>query len=170
MKEPPMNELIRILDYDKVSGIFRWKVKSCRMAIGSIAGYKRRDGYIQIVIKRNPYLAHRLAWIYEFGDLLDFDIDHINGIRCDNSISNLRKATRTQNNQNRKINKNSISGVKGVGWSSLKNKWVARCTVDGKRIYLGSFDDISSAENVVREFREKNHKSFFNHGGRYEKF
>jgi hypothetical protein len=42
--------------------------------------------------------------------------------------------------------------------------------VDGKRIYLGSFDDISSAENVVMEFREKNHKSFFNHGGRYEKF
>lgn len=166
MSDISRDELVKILDYDKTDGTFRWKVKSCRKEVGSIAGYKRSDGYIQIVIKRKPYMAHRLAWVYEFGRITDFDIDHINGIRCDNSISNLRKATRTQNNQNRKINKNSISGVKGVGWNSNKQQWVARCTVNGERIYIGSFDDIKSAEVVVREFREKNHKSFFNHGGK----
>ena len=65
---------------------------------------------------------------------------------------------------NNKIRKDNTSGIKGVSWHKRVKKWVALCQTNGKQKHLGSFDTIEEAEKVVKEFREKQHKEFTNHG------
>lgn len=153
-----------LFSYEKESGNLIWAAKHNRVVAGDVAGYKAKDGYIRILVKRKSYLAHRIVWIFCNGDIGDFDVDHINGDRSDNRICNLRLATRYENNQNRRVNKNSSSGIKGVGFDERKQKWIARCCVFGVRVYVGAFSDKLTAEAAIKEFRERKHKSFTNHG------
>lgn len=128
-------ELRERLDYDPVSGVFRWKTSaSNRIRVGSTAGCINTIGYCQIYIGSKPYLAHRLAWLHVFGAWPDGVIDHINGNRSDNRICNLREATRAQNNANARVRSDNTSGLKGV--SPLHGRWAAQAG----GVYLGLFD------------------------------
>ena len=82
-----------ILDYDLDTGIFTWKInKAKRTKIGDIAGWSY-NGYREIEINDKKYKAHRLAWLYVYGEMPNKLIDHIDGNRSNNKISNLREAT-----------------------------------------------------------------------------
>ena len=153
------SELKEKLDYNQELGIFTWKLKSAFKKIGSIAGYKNLQGYIIIKINKKMYPAHRLVCLYVYGYLPKI-IDHINGIKDDNRIINLRPATSSQNQWNRKLSKNNTSGIKGVTWNTHTNKWLAQTTINGKNKYLGYFEDIELAELVVQEARNKYHGEF----------
>jgi hypothetical protein len=86
-------------------------------------------------------------------------IDHINGDTLDNRKSNLRVVTKGQNNQNKtKTYKNNSSGIRGVNWHKKNECWMANVRINGKRIYLGSFNSIVEAEKVVIEYRKENMK------------
>ena len=105
-----------ILDYNLDTGIFTWKVnKSKRSNIGDVAGWSY-NGYVSIEIDNKPYKAHRLAWLYVYGEIPKNLIDHVNNNRADNRISNLRKATYQENSENYKTPKTNKSGVKNVSW------------------------------------------------------
>ena len=156
------SELKRLLNYNPFTGIFTWNIKSAYKKIGSIAGYVAKDGYIRIKINRKSYPAHRLAWIYTYG-YLDGILDHINCIKNDNRICNLRKATYSQNQLNKKMSKNNTSGIKGVTWNKNAKKWMAITTVNGKNKNLGYFEDIELAELVVNEARNMYHQEFARH-------
>lgn len=78
-------------------------------------------------------------------------VDHINGDTLRNTRDNLRLATRSQNAQNRKINKNSKSGFKGVHFHKQTSTWRAAITLDGKCKYLGSF---KTPELAARAYNE----------------
>jgi hypothetical protein len=78
-------------------------------------------------------------------------IDHINGNGLDNRRSNLRFCSFSENQWNRKPNKNSKTGVKGVHWSAKEKKYVAQIREHGKRIMLGSFRSIEEAALAYRE-------------------
>lgn len=147
------------LDYNQDTGIFIWKVKSTYKKIGSIAGYKNPTGYVMIKINKKLYPAHRLAWLYVYGYIPQL-IDHINCIKHDNRISNLREATLSQNQYNRGISKNNTSGIKGVTWNCHAKKWMAITTINGKNKNLGYFDDIALAEKTVIKARLKHHGEF----------
>ena len=67
-------------------------------------------------------------------------VDHRDGNGLNNCRYNLREATPAQNSKNRRLNKNSTSGFKGVGWDKRINRWYARIQVDGKKERLGWFD------------------------------
>jgi hypothetical protein len=145
-------------------GKLYWKNnKGKRTKENEEAGRKNNNGYRQIVIKSRFYSTHRLIFLMHYGYLPDY-IDHINGIKDDNRIENLRQATKSQNNQNTKLQKNNTSGCKGVSWQSRAKKWVAYTKVNNKRIHLGSFVDKELAELVAVEARNKYHGIFANHG------
>lgn len=136
------------LHYDCDTGIFKW-IKS-----DNVAGTENR-GYILIRINNNRYFAHRLAWLYVYGTFPKNDIDHINGIRNDNRLINLRDVTRSVNLQNlKKCYSNNKSGLLGVSWNKKANKWQASIGLNGKLIYIGMFNDKYDAH---KEYLNKKH-------------
>ena len=115
-------------------------------------------GYLSIKIDHKHYKAHRLAWLYVHGEWPNDGIDHINGDKVDNRISNLRAATPAQNKQNaRKARSDSRSGLIGAIWSSRQNKWTSAIRVDGKKKYLGLFDEAGQAHAVYIEAKRTLH-------------
>ena len=153
-----------VLNYDQDTGIFTWKVSPARQVFsGDIAGTKRKDEYIQIKVDNELILSHRLAWIYMYGYLPKY-IDHINGQRDDNRITNIREVSNQQNSLNSKISKNNTSGIKGVYWDKNRNKWAVRLFVNGKCKFFKRFDDMDLAKLVIEEVRNKYHGKYANHG------
>ena len=102
------------------------------------AGCLNKSGYRIIGINRKYYLEHRLIWLL-FNGHFPKEIDHINHIRDDNRIENLREVTRSQNQFNR-IKIYGLSKYKGVSWDTRSGKWVVQIQKDGKRKNLGYFD------------------------------
>jgi hypothetical protein len=88
------------------------------------------------------------------------EVDHINNNGLDNRASNLRIVTRTQNNQNRGMQKSNTSGYKGVVWHKQNQKWWARIQINGKQISLGCFDAIEKAANAYKIASEQYHGSY----------
>lgn len=149
MKRLPFTreELSAILDYDPMTGEFRWKVSARPgMQPGEIAGTIKDNGYRLIRIDLNGWLAHRLAWFLHHGTDPDHQIDHANGDKSDNRIANLRKASQSENRHNMPAQRNNSCGCKGVMWCRTKQKWRARIMVNGKRIHLGRFETRDEAE------------------------
>ena len=112
------------------------------------------DGYWHVQIGSKLYLAHRLAWFYTRGGWPRDQIDHVDGNRANNRLSNLREATHTQNMQNRKINRNNKCGFKGVA-RVPSNRWRARIKVSNKSIHLGTFDTRAQAGEAYAEAADK---------------
>lgn len=157
-------KLKELLSYDEKTGIFIWKIANTRrIHVGDEAG-RIKEGYIKIGINNKEYYAHRLAWLYIYGDWPNKFIDHINGNRSDNRIENLREVTQAENVRNSKMPKTNTSGIKGVRWNKKDGKWRAQCGIGGKMIYVGQYDSISEAKESVMRFREEHHKQFANHG------
>lgn len=150
-------ELKEIVEYNEDTGIFTWKVDKGRAKKGDIAGSPHNNGYKQIRINKKLHLEHRLAWIYVYGKPPKNDIDHINGVRTDNSIKNLRECTRHQNLCNRTVKVKSKSGIKNVCWHKQNQTWMVKIQVKGKHIHIGCFKDIELAELVAIEARIKYH-------------
>lgn len=163
-KRIPLDVVLHNLTYNHETGIFFRNKSGGGVKKGSVAGRKKHNGYIEISINNTRYYAHRLAWLMHYGYWPEHQIDHINGIRDDNRIINLRIATNMQNQYNAKKPKNNTSGVKGVYWHKQCNKWQAYCDVNGRRYSIGLFRDIEQAKVAVMNFREKMHKNFCNHG------
>lgn len=108
-------------------------------------------------------MLHRIAWYMATGiDPIDFELDHANGDKTDNRISNLRRATRADNNRNQPKQKNNTSGYKGVSWNKTYSKWVAYIGVDWKRQHLGYFDTLEDAHTAYKEAANRLHGSFAN--------
>ncbi len=108
-------------------------------------------------IDGTDYLQHRLVWLYIHGRFPLADVDHINGIRSDNRLANLREAARYQNHQNKSMQSNNTSGLIGVSWRSDRNRWVAQIRVLGINRYLGSFVDRSDARAAYLAAKETMH-------------
>lgn len=164
MSDLTQKYLQEILHYNPDTGAFKWAKTRKRVRIGDTAGHIHARGYIHICILSRRYMAHRLAWFYVHGKWPQDEIDHINGVRDDNRIANLREANHVDNQRNRPIPKNNTSGIKGVWWDKKTNKWCAAVRVNGKRRYIGYFTDIAEAEQETIKFREQYHGEFANHG------
>jgi hypothetical protein len=135
-------------------GELYWKKRNQK-----IAGCVNGDNYRHIVVKKKLYKAHRLIFMMHYGYMPEF-IDHIDNNRLNNKIENLREATRQQNSWNRKINANNKSGIKGVSWCKLTKKWKVQGRIDKKVTYLGVYETLEEAANVISNFRFLNHGSF----------
>ena len=155
-------ELKAILSYNQETGIFTWIARKGNVRSGSVAGNAEARGYRSIAINRKRYREHRLAWLYVYGEWPKKNLDHINCIRDDNRIVNLREADQARNVLNASLRKDNSSGVKGV--VKAKGRWRACIYINRKFIHLGYYDDVKEAEIVMREARIKHHGEFANHG------
>lgn len=129
---------------------------------GTIAGHRHWDGYDRVKIDQSQFLVHRVVFAMTHGrwPAAGNEVDHINGDRRDNRPTNLREATRAQNQQNRPTPKRNTSGEKGVSWNKVWKKWVAEIRVNGKAIVLGGLDDPELAGLVYACAAEKYHGQF----------
>jgi hypothetical protein len=154
-------ELKEVLNYHPETGIFTWKKRtSNRVKVGSIAGNVHNCGYIELKVNNNRVLAHRLAWLYEHGEL-PILIDHINGDKKDNRISNLRQASYSENAYNSKIRTDNKSGVRCVSWDKARNSWEVRVKLNGKLNHYGNYNDLEEAKKVADTVRNLAHKEFY---------
>ena len=156
----PTNELTAehlrsILHYSPETGIFTRKVRTAhRVKVGDVAGCSNGDGYLRIKVQRRKHLAHRLAWLHTYGEWPNDQIDHINRIRTDNRISNLRDVSNKQNLQNAGKYSHNTSGHPGVSWHKRDSKWQAQIKHNQKLVHLGCFATIEEAV-AARKAAEK---------------
>jgi hypothetical protein len=120
-------------------------------------------GYYQGTIFNAKFRAHRVAWALYYGRWPERHLDHINGVRTDNRIENLREVERSENQRNQKRRTDNTSGATGVSWYVLQGKWVAEIYVDGKKKNLGYFDTYEEAISA-RKLAEVTHGYHENHG------
>lgn len=172
MKRPPIRndltaEFVRsILSYDPISGVLTWKVnRSQGTKAGSIAGCRTVHGYIDIMIKGRTYKAHRLGWLITHGVWPTEELDHRDGNRSNNPLSNLREATRGQNNLNRET-----KGFSSFFPRKSPKKYRAAIGTQGKDLtILGWFMTAEEAKAVSRAAAQERYGDFsFAHRSRSE--
>jgi len=151
------HRLKEVLDYNPETGVFTWRKTNNQINKGAIAGSPSSCGYIRFTVDGMRYAAHRLAWLYVYGEYPETDIDHVNRIRSDNRISNLRTASRAENCQNASKRKSNSSGVVGVCWNIGHKKWQARIMHNGKSIHLGYYEKIEDAASARLSAKRKYH-------------
>lgn len=142
------------LKYCKDTGIFTWNTNRNRIKKGDIVGSKSSKGYLTTTLFSKPYRLHRLAWFYVYEVWPKGQIDHINGVKDDNRISNLRDVEPSENSQNRsKPRKINFSKTLGVSFSKKTGKYQSSVMVNGKSYHLGTFktaEEASSAYNAKK--------------------
>jgi hypothetical protein len=145
------------LHYDPLTGIFARKED-----LNTPIGYASK-GYIYIYLFGEIYSSHRLAFLYMTGQFPPEEVDHINRDSLDNRWENLKPATHSENNRNKRTNRNNTSGKMGVVWHKRKQRWEARISSDDVRQSLGYFDKLDDAI-AVREKAERELGYHKNHG------
>jgi len=137
-----------LFEYREGSLIRKKGVRGKNTKSGAIAGTPISGGYINICINQKKYRAHRLIWLMFNGNMPDGDIDHVNGIRSDNRIENLRCVSRRENCKNQQLRSDNKSGTVGVCFNSQRNKWESYIKAGDKKINLGLYEDIESAKKA----------------------
>ena len=144
-QELTQERLKEVLHYDPETGVFTWKVATNnRVNIGDVASTED-SGYRRIQVDGSKHFAHRLAWLYVFGEIPEGKIDHHDRNPSNNRIANLRPATSSQNGLNRRRHSNNTSGYVGVTWNKKAQKWQAQIKVGLQYHCLGCFNDILDA-------------------------
>jgi len=118
-------------------------------------GCLSKDGYMVVTVDGRQYPQHRIVWFLVTGSWPINQIDHINGNRADNSVANLRQATGSQNQENRKCS--NKSGFFGVTFNKKASTWQAQIKKNGKQFYLGVFNTAELAHFAYVSAKRKTH-------------
>lgn len=145
------------LAYDPLTGDFLWRTRPKRWAHKSSAGYVHH-GYLSIMVDQVSYMAHRLAWLIVTGDWPKHFIDHIDGNGLNNRFNNLRDVPLRVNNQNRRGIKRGKAGPQGVYVPKDGRRPRAQVVVDGRAVYLGTFDTPEEAHAAYVEAKRRLHE------------
>lgn len=156
-----MDELMKTVKYNPDSGEFEWIRGYASRKPGAKAGTLSGNGYLRMNLNGKLFSCHRVAWLMHYGVEPEGMIDHINGNKTDNRISNLRLANYSQNSMNSRISRLNTSGCKGVSWKKESNKWVAVAKLNGKKIHLGYFLNFDDAKKAYCDFAIKHHGEYY---------
>lgn len=143
---PSLDVLNKRFKYDKETGLIYRKTTFKHRKKGDVVGGKHSCGYMTTYIDGKVYFLHRIIWFMMTGQQSKgMVIDHINGIRDDNRFCNLQQITQSQNNLKAKIQKNNVSGHKGIHFNKNAKKWEVYSMLNYKRIYAGIYADLDDA-------------------------
>lgn len=145
--------------FDYRDGNLYWKgIRGNKNYAGEKAGSRMPIGYEHIMIDGKYIYSHRAIFLYHHGYLPKI-LDHINGVRYDNRIENLREVTSAQNAWNVK-RKPGMSGVKGVTWDKAERKWLAQLKVENKKIWIGRYRSLDEAEQAYKKCLDLHHGKY----------
>lgn len=152
---------VDLLYYDPRTGRLFWKeFRNGNALMGAEAGWHEK-GRRRLEIDGKVYLAHRVAYFLHTGEQPPRFLDHRDGNALNNKFSNLRPATRRENNQNRKQHSNNSTGYRGVTLCRESGKFRARAGVGGKKKTLGRFDTPEAASKVYEAFTRQQYGEFY---------
>lgn len=154
--------LRELLHYDRDTGLFTWKVskKGPGAKAGMVAGWTRPDGYVCLKVCQQKLFAHRLAWLFEYGCLPTFNLDHIDGNPSNNRISNLRDVPQQLNVHNIRRDKSGKTSGLPRGVKHNGRGFSAQIRVVGKTRYLGQFKTADEAHRAYQSARASLHAGF----------
>lgn len=168
-----VEQIRTFLEYSPDTGTLIWKTRNAasfygnaaytsgvanrwnRERAGKQAGVIGKRGYRQIHIAKLDYKAHRIAWAIYYGEWPSGPIDHINHVKDDNRITNLRIADARTNARNKSRASNNSSGETGVHFHRPSGVWHARINHDGGRLHVGAFLTKEEAFRARRDASER---------------
>jgi hypothetical protein len=164
-KEIGLDTLRSLFLYNYETGDIHWRCRDKRKSneVGRIAGTPKNDGYRRVLIKGKFVFSHQIAWALYYGEIppKGMHLDHINGVKDDNRIVNLRLCTPAENRRNSKLPINSSTGYLGVYRSRGRFKALL------KNRHLGMFDTPEEAHEAYKAAVEKagwtTHRSLSSH-------
>ena len=176
---PEADYLRKVLSYDADTGTLTWLarprehfktevafIRWNKLHVGrpAFASVQKSGGYATGALDGKGYYGHRIVWKHVHGLIPDgAEIDHINGVRHDNRLCNLRTVSRLENTQNRKIRSDCKHGFHGIHWHDQCQKWKVSICSNKKRIYIGVFADFDEAV-AARRSAEIKYGFHPNHG------
>lgn len=162
--QPTRDQLLSL--FDDVGDSVAWRYSAKGRQAGRKVLTVDGQGYRTVTVMGVMMAVHRVLWTMRNGPIPKGGwIDHIDGNKLNNLPENLRLTTVMGNNWNRGMNKKNTSGVKGVCWHKSLGKWQAQIEMKGGSVqYLGLFDRIEDAEQVIKIHREALHGEYTNHG------
>lgn len=140
-----------LFTYDEANGLLIRNLTTGRASAGTWSLATDKDGYHIVGIDKKLYRTHRVIWLYVHGSFPTGFLDHINRIKTDNRIENLREVSKGQSRENIDIGRNNTSGLKGVWLHKQTKKWCASIGHKGKNIHLGSFVSIEDAYKAYKK-------------------
>lgn len=179
-KPLPSPEVLRqLLRYEPETGKLFWRERgvewfvdkpgrsrqhSCTLWNNRYAGSEAKSdngkGYLRIGLMGGRYKVHRVVWAMTYGEWPKDEIDHINGIKTDNRISNIRHSDRSGNVRNVGLRSDNTSGYKGVCWCKASQKWRVTIQSGRNREYAGDFDTPEAAHAAYCAAAERLHGEF----------
>lgn len=153
---PDKSALEAVLLYDPESGVVTRN--------GAAIGGRNSSGYLTATVFGRGYLLHRLIWQLVYGDVNGKQVDHINGIKTDNRLSNLRAASDKTNSWNKGLRKSKAVPFKGVILDKERGRYRAQIVRDGRKFNLGRFDTPEAAAAAYKRAAVRKFGFFANDG------
>ena len=150
------SDLLNAVHYDPSTGVFTRKVSAGNVKAGSVIGNRCKKGYLKALVLGKYVKLHQLAWFYVYGVWPSSQLDHINRVKDDNRIKNLRDVTTSTNCLNQQQARvNNQLGLQGVHRIKKTGRFRSACTVQGKKHHLGVFTTAEEAHAVYLTFKEQ---------------
>jgi hypothetical protein len=149
--------LYDLFRYDESTGYLHWRARRGKARFDQVAGHISAHGYRKVQVDGKQYFVHRLVWLYVHGVWPTYEIDHINGVKDDNRLVNLRDIPHADNQKNRIGAKAARPDNNGKGFS-------ARIYTNGQRTHLGYFKTAEEAQAAYVKAKQEIHGEWV--GGR----
>jgi hypothetical protein len=165
---PSPEELRKLIAYDPLTGLLTWLPRGLKTWDKKHAGklafnWKDEEGYFCGTVLGKKSRAHRVGWAIYYGAWPNGDVDHINQVKDDNRIENLREVTRAENLRNSTLSNRNTSGFIGVTLCKRDMRWRATIRTGGKFVSLGRYATLGEAVSA-RKAAEFEHGYHPNHG------
>lgn len=156
-------QVSEVLNYNPDTGELIWikRNRYTQRLLGKVAGCLDPNGYVKLSVSGVPTYGHIVAWLCVYGYLPTGELDHINGVRSDNRITNLREADRALNQKNTKRSIRNTTGHVGVSFASALGRYKAVTTVHGKQIFHGYFDSAEEAADARQDWIDEHPEAGF---------